>query len=282
MPFFLSREIVRFFLCTSLSFFSHAQLEYALSKFDFLNQHDSINGVNLYENELQPQRLESAAGSGQKHYCDIEASPPITVSPPASFADNYCDVPPALPATPPPVISGRITLPPGQEAQIKSLSSPSTAVLQKSLSGDLFRPLLALPPPVLFGGVGTGVQDGNVFGFKDCRHNRDSYYSTVSSTGSPIVEEPPSPAPSQMPYVQFPGEEETFDSIIEVRDYTNSNTFIYAIASTRIFLDNPWRDKFYVPHIFFFQWLQLFILLKFLHFITTSPSPSPLCNWIQN
>ncbi|XP_058124788.1 serine/threonine-protein kinase N [Anopheles ziemanni] len=175
------------------------ELEYALSKFDFLNQHDSINGVNLYENELQPQRLESAAGSGQENYCDIEASPSTTVSPPSSFADNYCDVPPALPATPPPVISGRITLP---------------SVLQKSLSGDLFCPLLALPPPVLFGG--TGVQDGNVYGIKDYRQNRDSYYSTVSSTGSPIVEEPPSPAPSQMQYVQFPGEEETFDSIIEI------------------------------------------------------------------
>uniref|UniRef100_A0A182JIJ3 Non-specific serine/threonine protein kinase n=1 Tax=Anopheles atroparvus TaxID=41427 RepID=A0A182JIJ3_ANOAO len=176
------------------------RLEYALSKFDFLHQLDSINGVSLYENKPQPQQLESAAGTMQIRSCDMEISPPTIVSPTSPFAINNCDVPPALPTTPPP-------------AHARSKPPPLTAVLQKSLSGDLLRPVLALPPPILYGPDG---EDVNVNSLNNYRNNRGSYYSTVSSTGSPIVEEPPSPAPCQMQYVQFPGEEETFDSIIEI------------------------------------------------------------------
>ncbi|XP_053674226.1 serine/threonine-protein kinase N [Anopheles nili] len=149
------------------------ELEYALSKFDFLHQHDSLSGVSsMYDKQqLQPTHVDPedapTPDSGEPNNCD-------------SFRADE-DVPP-LPVTPLP------------------LAQPGPAVLQKSLSGDLLRPVLSMPPPILYGG-----------------YNRDSYYSTVSSTGSPIVEEPPSPAPGQStPYGPFPGDDVSYDDIIEI------------------------------------------------------------------
>uniref|UniRef100_A0A182P3N8 C2 domain-containing protein n=1 Tax=Anopheles epiroticus TaxID=199890 RepID=A0A182P3N8_9DIPT len=180
------------------------ELEYALSKFDFLHQHDSLSGVSLYDKQLSPQW--------------DTPRPPLPVTPPpptvirnsghvnncdsinnndSSYADEE-DVPP-LPATPPPVL--RSTGNTSGQSTIVVATTPPPAVLQKSLSGDLLRPVLAMPPPVLYAGG----------------YNRDSYYSTVSSTGSPIVEEPPSPAPSQyrQQYAPFPEGDLTYDNIIE-------------------------------------------------------------------
>uniref|UniRef100_A0A4Y0BHE3 protein kinase C n=1 Tax=Anopheles funestus TaxID=62324 RepID=A0A4Y0BHE3_ANOFN len=141
------------------------ELEYALSKFDFLHQHDSLSSVILYDKQ---QQQESTVAT----IINYDNSNTIRKN------GNDEDVPP-LPATPPPV-------PP--------------AVLQKSLSGDLLRPVLSMPPPILYGG-----------------YNRNSYYSTVSSTGSPIVEEPPSPAPShQLQCAPFQDDDLTYDNIIEI------------------------------------------------------------------
>uniref|UniRef100_A0A182WIL5 protein kinase C n=1 Tax=Anopheles minimus TaxID=112268 RepID=A0A182WIL5_9DIPT len=146
------------------------ELEYALSKFDFLHQHDSLSGVSTYDKQQQQQR-ESSVTTINK--CDSSNTT-------TRNDGNDEDVPP-LPATPPPVLPSFT----GSQPVV------SSAVLQKSLSGDLLRPVLSMPPPVImYGG-----------------YNRDSYYSTVSSTGSPIVEEPPSPAPGhQLHAAPFPDE----------------------------------------------------------------------------
>ncbi|EDS35201.1 protein kinase C [Culex quinquefasciatus] len=84
--------------------------------------------------------------------------------------DDYDVPPPPLPKTPPP-------------------TTPTATPLQKSLSGDLLRPVLSMPPVVLMGGVGAGANN-----------NRDSF---ISYTASPIVEEPPSPAPGGLEYPDF-------------------------------------------------------------------------------
>uniref|UniRef100_A0A182MMF5 protein kinase C n=1 Tax=Anopheles culicifacies TaxID=139723 RepID=A0A182MMF5_9DIPT len=150
------------------------ELEYALSKFDFLHQHDSLSGVSSYEKQhhkQQEQQQESSVAATNN--CDRNTT--------GNDRDDE-DVPP-LPVTPPPVLP----------SSIGSQPAMTPAVLQKSLSGDLLRPVLSMPPPVLYGG-----------------YNRDSYYSTVSSTGSPIVEEPPSPAPGhQLQDAPFPDDDIT-------------------------------------------------------------------------
>ncbi|XP_052861212.1 serine/threonine-protein kinase N [Anopheles cruzii] len=224
------------------------ELEYALSKFDFLHQHDSLGGG------LGGSLGEELSAGGPIKYCDSNVTQPSPggsignagTSPLSSSSHSLSSLsahrpaapydedheeddipPPPLPATPPPVLRGR------QELKTPSYSfdedrqssvmaaagpPPPLAVLQKSLSVDLLRPVLSLPPPILYGGSGPSGNNNGYYhgGGSGYRNNRDSYYSTVSSTGSPIVEEPPSPAPSQMPYVQFPEDDETYDSIIEI------------------------------------------------------------------
>ncbi|XP_041772196.1 serine/threonine-protein kinase N isoform X2 [Anopheles merus] len=176
------------------------ELEYALSKFDFLHQHDSLGGVSLYDKQpplpVTPPPSSTVASSGYINNCDS------TNNNNNNNSSNYIedDEVPPLPVTPPPVL--RATSQISQPAGALAAGATSPAVLQKSLSGDLLRPVLSMPPPVLYGGG----------------YNRDSYYSTVSSTGSPIVEEPPSPAPSQyqQQYAPFPEDDLTYDNIIEI------------------------------------------------------------------
>uniref|UniRef100_A0A182K6G0 protein kinase C n=1 Tax=Anopheles christyi TaxID=43041 RepID=A0A182K6G0_9DIPT len=172
------------------------ELEYALSKFDFLHQHDSLGGVSLYDKQpplpVTPPPPPPVINSGYINNCDS-----------TNNNNNYVedeDVPP-LPATPPPVLRSTSQISQSAVAGLATAATSSPAVLQKSLSGDLLRPVLSMPPPILYGG-----------------YNRDSYYSTVSSTGSPIVEEPPSPAPSQhqQQYAPFPEDDLTYDNIIEI------------------------------------------------------------------
>uniref|UniRef100_A0A6E8VU36 protein kinase C n=1 Tax=Anopheles coluzzii TaxID=1518534 RepID=A0A6E8VU36_ANOCL len=158
-------------------------LEYALSKFDFLHQHDSLGGVSLYDKQpplpVTPPPSSSVASSGYINNCDSTNN--------NNNSSNYIedDEVPPLPATPPPVL--RSTSQISQPAGALAAGATSPAVLQKSLSGDLLRPVLSMPPPVLYG-------------------------------GGPIVEEPPSPAPSQyqQQYAPFPEDDLTYDNIIEL------------------------------------------------------------------
>ena len=83
---------------------------------------------------------------------------------------------------------------------------------QMSLGVDLLRPVLSMPPVILMG-------DGRMGSFSSSSHNRLLMNSVPPS---PIVEMPPSPAPSQMPVVEFPIEEDVYEYddneyVVEVR-----------------------------------------------------------------
>lgn len=100
--------------------------------------------------------------------------------------------------------------PPAQFANDRSLDSdghmtnrnngsanvqPSNAFnTQKSFAPDLLRPVLTMPPVVLMG---------------------------APVTPSPIIEEPPSPAPNQMPMVEYPEEEYYGENVDD--DYLDIN-----------------------------------------------------------
>jgi hypothetical protein len=83
---------------------------------------------------------------------------------------------------------------------------------QVSLPVDLLSPVLSMPPVVLMGGGQPGM--------------RSSLYCGQIPQ-SPIVEMPPSPAPNQMPMVEFPEDDdvlvEEYDeiNIVEVRVYSH-------------------------------------------------------------
>ncbi|XP_055609682.1 serine/threonine-protein kinase N isoform X2 [Uranotaenia lowii] len=124
------------------------ELQNALKEFDFLQQHDTLTG-NLLAAYRQQHQLEQT-----------EMAPQFGVHRQQEDDDVYDVPPPPLPQTPPPA-------------------------LQKSLSGDLLRPVLSMPPVVLMGGG-------------DPNSNRNSYLSYSSTT--PIVEEPPSPAINAVDY----------------------------------------------------------------------------------
>lgn len=88
---------------------------------------------------------------------------------------------------------------------------PST-IQQRShepLSPDVYhRPLLSMPPVILMGGFGDGRGNGN-------DNDDDDYGSRYGTTlySGPIIEMPPSPAPSmQEMIIEFPE-----DEIVEVR-----------------------------------------------------------------
>lgn len=158
------------------------QLQNALREFDFLQQHESSPGREQHQSEVASQFASQSHRNGT-----AEGEDDL----------DYNVPPPPLPDTPPATVPN---------------NTAAAAALQKSLSGDLLRPVLSMPPVVLMGGGGGS--------------NRNSYISY--STASPIVEEPPSPAPN----VEFPfddydaysvtavsesGVGTTYDEIIEVR-----------------------------------------------------------------
>jgi hypothetical protein len=75
-----------------------------------------------------------------------------------------------------------------------------------SLDVDLLRPLLSMPPVVLMMGDGSGSPRLNMY----------------SVPPSPIVEMPPSPAPSQLGVVEYPPEDDVYEYdedeyVVEVR-----------------------------------------------------------------
>jgi hypothetical protein len=93
------------------------------------------------------------------------------------------------------------------------MSPPSQQVVsdkpQISLGVDLLRPVLLMPPVVLIDG-------GN-------SQNSSPHVRINSVPQSPIVDFPPSPAPSQHPMVEFPAEDDVFEydedgCVVEVRE----------------------------------------------------------------
>lgn len=76
---------------------------------------------------------------------------------------------------------------------------PNAFNTQKSFAPDLLRPVLTMPPVVLMGGP---IMAGPV-------------------TPSPIIEEPPSPAPNQMPMVEYPDDEYYAENVDD--DYLDIN-----------------------------------------------------------
>lgn len=77
---------------------------------------------------------------------------------------------------------------------------------QISLSTDLLRPVLSMPPVVL-------------------QYQQFGFHQTVPT--SPIIEMPPSPAPYHLPMVEFPDEDmyedeiDLVEEVVEVRIYQN-------------------------------------------------------------
>lgn len=86
-----------------------------------------------------------------------------------------------------------------------SMSPP--VLSQMSLEVDLLRPVLSMPPVILM--------DGGSF-------PNSPRLNFNSIPASPIVDFPPSPAPSQHPVVEFPAEEDIYEYdedgfVVEVR-----------------------------------------------------------------
>lgn len=103
---------------------------------------------------------------------------------------------------------------------ISSAQEPTTPPIPQQrpqiiFTSDVYhRPLLSMPPVILMGGEGTGA----------ILYGGSSSYSLQSSMpSSPIVEMPPSPAPSTLMCVEFPDDEVDeiriigVNNIVEVR-----------------------------------------------------------------
>lgn len=128
--------------------------------------------------------------------------------------------------------------------------TPSTPpILQQRpqivFSGDVYhRPVMSMPPVILMGGP---VCDGG-----------NSNYMHSSMPSSPIVEMPPSPAPSSMMYVDFPADEidevNIVQNIVEVRVESIFSFFCFSCfycAFSRLFLFS--RFSFSNSHLFSFN-----------------------------
>lgn len=82
----------------------------------------------------------------------------------------------------------------------------------KPYAPDLLRPVLTMPPVVLMGGP-----------------------TAAPVTSSPIVEEPPSPAPNQMPMVEYPEDEYYGENVDD--DYLEINVEVrYKILKLSVFI----------------------------------------------
>lgn len=71
------------------------------------------------------------------------------------------------------------------------------------MESDLLRPVLSLPPVVLM--------DNSVIVSNTGSGHSSPRLNIHSIPPSPIVEMPPSPAPSQLPVVEFPSEEDVYE-----------------------------------------------------------------------
>lgn len=106
-----------------------------------------------------------------------------------------------------------ITTIPHQQQQLQPPQQQHRPQLR--LSPDIYhRPVLSMPPVILMGGGGGGVGGGGG-GFI-------GGYNGTSIPPSPIVEMPPSPAPSQMMFIEYPD-----DDMDEVRFELNFFFFYF-------------------------------------------------------
>lgn len=69
------------------------------------------------------------------------------------------------------------------------------------MESDLLRPVLSMPPVVLMDNSVIVTNTGGT----------SPRFNIHSIPPSPIVEMPPSPAPSQLPVVEFPSEEDVYE-----------------------------------------------------------------------
>lgn len=88
---------------------------------------------------------------------------------------------------------------------------------QMSLDIDLLRPVLSMPPVILMDGGSLA--------------NSSTRLNIHSVPPSPIVEMPPSPAPSQRPNVDYPCEDDVYEYdedgyVVEVRKSFLSSSFL--------------------------------------------------------
>lgn len=87
--------------------------------------------------------------------------------------------------------------------------SPQLQQPQTSLEVDLLRPVLSMPPVILMDGASVEY----------------SHHLNINSVPpSPIIDFPPSPAPSQQPVVEFPAEDDVYEYdedgfVVEVRNF---------------------------------------------------------------
>lgn len=92
-------------------------------------------------------------------------------------------------------------------ANVQMPSTPPILQQRPQIVFSADRPVMSMPPVILMGGP---IYDGG-----------NSNYKQSSMPSSPIVEMPPSPAPSSMMYVEFPGDEidevNIVQNIVEVR-----------------------------------------------------------------
>lgn len=100
---------------------------------------------------------------------------------------------------------------------------------QMSLDVDLLRPVLSMPPVILMDGGSSS--------------SSNSRLNIHSVPPSPIVEMPPSPAPSQHPMVEFPCEDDEYEYdedgyVVEVRNTFQLSFFFFLLLITVV--TNTW------------------------------------------
>lgn len=112
-----------------------------------------------------------------------------------------------LPPPPPPPTSTAHLPTPSASPSHRSTSSLPQERPYVSQSPEVYhRPVLSMPPVILMGGGGggNGIVGGGGPGFA-------SLFGSQSVPPSPIVEMPPSPAPSHMMVIEFPDDEDDDD-----------------------------------------------------------------------
>lgn len=100
-----------------------------------------------------------------------------------------------LPPPPPPTAN-----PPAPSSSRSTSSLPQERPYVTQSPEVYHRPVLSMPPVILMGGGGTGGAPGFA-----------SLFGSHSVPPSPIIEMPPSPAPSHMMVVEFPDDDDDFN-----------------------------------------------------------------------